>query len=408
MCGAGFYPPAGDYFCHFSEHRRHLWDPHDPASFLALKECLDDTYNNGGNLGEMQTILGLNRNEDGLLWDPYIANIVKIPHCMYWDPLHCEYASGGNVQYLLNAFALELISHGITMLDLDTFTQTCKGHSLGKKFWRKRVVHTRGKHIRAFASETLDALHVLALYCDAVVQHTSQMQDFMRAIFLARDISLILRDAGNIMLNVDKLEELQELYQELHTQLCGAKPKNHLTRHIVDCIRRWGVLFSCWSSERDHQRSKAIGNLNRNNTSLAKTILDRMNYCFYMDLQHDNNLLEECYLLKPQDLSDMFQQKFGPGAVVHASREMCTHIGHLRRSHFVHVMRDMFLQLEFFIDVQKPSCKRTFFCVGFPHNLARPKCWVKLDELCFVELERVIRKELVRIDPDTGHVQSGL
>ena len=120
----------------------------------------------------MQTILGLNRNEDGLLWDPYIANIVKIPHCMYWDPLHCEYASGGNVQYLLNAFALELISHGITMLDLDTFTQTCKGHSLGKKFWRKRVVHTRGKHNRAFASETMDALHVLAIYCDADVQHT--------------------------------------------------------------------------------------------------------------------------------------------------------------------------------------------------------------------------------------------
>ena len=258
VMGAGFHPPPGDYFCHFSEHRRALWDPHDPASFLALKERLDDTYNNGGNLKDMQTLLGLNRNEDGLLWDDYVASIVKLPHSMYWDPMHCEYASGGNVQYLLNDFALVLTEHGFDLRDLDDFTRTCTKHSLSKKIWQTRVVHRKGAHIRAFASEVLEALGVLFLFCDAVVTPAGVMDDHVKAVKLARDVALILGDARNIMLNVDKLEELQASYQELAQKLCGTKPKNHYTRYIVDCINRWKKLFSCWAPERDHQRSKQI------------------------------------------------------------------------------------------------------------------------------------------------------
>ena len=93
---------------------------------------------------------------------------------------------------------------------------------------------------------------------------------------------------------------------------------------------------------------------------LARTILDRMNHCFYLDLLHDKNLLEESFLAKPKDLSDTFQNTF-PGAVVHASREMRSHIGDLRRGAFVHATQGMLLQMEYFLDVQGPLDRRTFF-----------------------------------------------
>ena len=66
------------------------------------------------------------------------------------------------------------------------------------------------------------------------------------------------------------------------------------------------------------------------------------------------------FLVEPKDLSDMFQNTF-PGAVVHASRAMCSHIGDLRRGAFVHATQGMLLQMEFFLDVQGPLDRQTFF-----------------------------------------------
>ena len=410
VCGAGFMPPAGHYFCHFSEHRRARWDPHDPASFVDLKETLDDGYNNGANMGVLQTTVGLNRNVNGLLWDPYIANIVKLPHSIFWDAMHCEYASGGNVQYLLNEFALELIDHGITLLDLDAFTQTCKQHSLNSRFWQTRVVHTRGRHIRAFAAESLDALHVLDLYCDAVVTPAGVMQEHASAVRLARDISHILNDARNIMLNVDRLDGLQEQYQEIHQRLCGSKPKNHLTRHIVDCIYRFQRLFTCWAPERDHKASKMVAaNCKSNARQLELNVLDRMNHSFYFDLLHDDTLLQEVHLITPKDLGAEMQAIFGRGVVVRGSRSMNTHIGQLRAHNYVHVMGDQFLEIECFIEAQAVG-RRDFYCVGFPHKKLRPQCWEQIvpQHARYVALDRVIRKDMVRVDAETGSVHSSL
>ena len=232
-----------DYFCHFTEHRRSRWDLHDDASFLEAKELLDAAHRNGEDINRLQQNLGLLRDEDGLLWDAHIASIVKPPYSMYWDALHCEFASGGNAQYLVNGFALEAFRNDITAEDLDGFTKECKGVTLPNKCWQSRIVHKPRKHFRGLGSEAIDAVAVLSLFCDAVVTPAGKMQAHVRAVKLMSDMINILQRTGDMMLNVDKLDELQEGYQELHQRLYGSKPKNHYTRHVVDCIRRWKKNF---------------------------------------------------------------------------------------------------------------------------------------------------------------------
>ena len=56
---------------------------------------LDEAHANGQDVKELELMLGLKRDPYGILWGPYIANIVKLPRGMFWDIMHCKFASGG-------------------------------------------------------------------------------------------------------------------------------------------------------------------------------------------------------------------------------------------------------------------------------------------------------------------------
>ena len=99
---------------------------------MDMKQLLDDAPPD--RLEELERLCGLTRNPQRVLWDPYIANLISVPYCIFWDAMHCVFGSGGNAQYLVNGFALECLAHGIAMADLDHFTTTIKGHTLNKVF----------------------------------------------------------------------------------------------------------------------------------------------------------------------------------------------------------------------------------------------------------------------------------
>ena len=248
------YPSVGDnYLVRYSEHRRECWDPHTPASFDTIVNLLDEAAARGqpGELDEYEIMCGVNREPSGVLWDPYLRSLIKMPRAMFWDSMHCKWASGGVVQFMLNGIALQLCKYGVTLGALDVFTQQCKGHKLSKKFWSTRVVKGVRKHIRAFASEALDAMYILTLYCaEHEVASWPSMIQHVRALEVMNSIAMITSRPKDTLLNLETWEQCEAEYQQLQQALYATKPKCHLGRHCV--------VMSCWSPERDHHRSKLI------------------------------------------------------------------------------------------------------------------------------------------------------
>ena len=169
--------------------------------------------------------------------------------------MHCIFSG----QYQINAFVLEILKHGITCEHLDGFP---RGHKLCRDFFATRIVRKNESHIKAFASECIDAVVVLSLFIDLVVEPAGTIPEHVRCFRLLEDIVKILFKPDDIMLNVDTLEETMRNHQERYNGL-GYKqiPTNHYTRHIVDCVRRFQLMISCFSPERDHKNSKNIAKL---------------------------------------------------------------------------------------------------------------------------------------------------
>ena len=52
--------------------------------------------------------------------------------------------------------------------------------------------------------------------------------------------------------------------------------------------------------------------------------------------------------------------------------------------------------------------RRDFDCVGFPHKKLGPRCWqiIEIQHARYVALDRLIRKDMVRVDAETRYVHS--
>ena len=86
--------------------------PHRAATFLAMvakvKECIRTGI---GNSDALQQKLGICYEEGGVIWDPHAASIAKAPTSVFWDMMHCMYASGGIAQFHVNCLYLVSKQH---------------------------------------------------------------------------------------------------------------------------------------------------------------------------------------------------------------------------------------------------------------------------------------------------------
>ena len=293
---------------------------------------------------------------------------------------------------------------------LDVFTQQCKGHKLSKKFWSTRVVKGVRKHIRAFASEALDAMYILTLYCaEHEVASWPSMIQHVRALEVMNSIAMITSRPKDILLNLETWEQCEAEYQQLQQALYATKPKCHLGRHCVDSVREHGVFMSCWSPERDHHRSKLIARNCFN--KCCKSILDRCNHHFHQDLLNSNELLKETYLFDAVPCTS-FEAQF-PGVRVLASQRAMTHIGGLSRGGFVHVVHlnsatTALVQLDLFLELQRSRTQQFFLLVGKAYALAPDQRWIPTGKHVSAPLERAARRNVVHVQPDTNIVRATL
>ena len=80
---------------------------------------LDGLKESPDELKEIENLLGLTYDVHGMIFDPYIRDLMKLPNCMFWDSMRCLYASGAIRQLELNGFIIELVNHGISLETLE-------------------------------------------------------------------------------------------------------------------------------------------------------------------------------------------------------------------------------------------------------------------------------------------------
>lgn len=410
VVGAKTVPGESTYLVHISDHRKAKFDPHTPESFLDMVSLLEAAKGKP-ELGELEQRCGLAYNPGGLLWDPYVRDILKVPYCVYWDSMHCLWSSGSVGQLQINGFVNEVVRHNVTLADLDGFAASVNGHKLSKKFFTCRVSSKEDAHIKAFASETIDALKVLVLFSDAVVERDVRgypvqvpvhMQAHVACLRLLNDIADILAKPDDILLNVDALDMKMEDHQRLYEALYHIIPKNHYARHLGDCIRRHKVFMNCWAPERSHSDSKKICRYAFRNCTL--TMLDRSNYAFFQDLQSDSTFLREVHLNDPV-VCPFFAHLVDASAIVSAANSIMCQIGHIRKGDYVQLLADQHATVPVlglalaFLEVSTPSAQEGYLLLCKLHHNLGDRKWLLREQLVAVNVNRLLRKAFVRSDP---------
>ena len=414
ILGAKSQPGDSTYLCRYTEHRRALWDPHTPASYREMVAMLSDcAANRPGELEELQIMLGLKLNQYGIHLHPHLARIVQMPYAFFYDTMHCLFSSGGVCQYQVNAFVCELEGHGIAVASLDNFHRLAKGHKLQPGFFAARVVPKSDAHIRAFASEVVDAINVLRLFCMAVVEPAGVMQDHVRCLYLIHAIVKVFGKPDDVSLNADRCEAYMEEYAELYVSLYKSIPKIHLMRHSLDAAKHWGKMASCWAPERDHSFTHGIARHSYN--KVTKTILDRANFHFFSDLLNDDTMFQEIHLVKPAHC-DLFKDVLEPLTSVRASTQIMSHIGHVANGSYVHLLDVQQLQLitfaqaKAFLEVKSPTATEpSFFVVCAMHDRVGSQTWAANGSVEVVPVARIVCKDVAFLNPETpGVVMSSM
>ena len=242
---------------------------------------------------------GISVSPHGLLASP-MAKISNVPDCIFWDWMHCMVASGGIAQYELNQLLRRLRAR-LPLEKLDVFASQYivfeKRHKLKARF-AERVVDSDGAHIRAFASEVLAMVTVVGVFLEVLRLPDDFLVREVQCFRLLHRIFDLLRLGDAVH---GKLGLLRTLVAEHHRLAVSVypeviRPKAHYMFHVCDCIARFGVLLSCFVTERKHRESKRIAaHAFRSwcTTMLKRTVAEHFQWLSVIDN------LQPCKLLRP-------------------------------------------------------------------------------------------------------------
>ena len=254
-----------DYLCHLSCSEYTRFDLHTNESMREMTDEIEAASETlpPGRFTELQKNYGISYNPEGLPWDRSLRDLIKMPHGLHLDWQHIFASSGGVGQYHLNAFvhACENIA-SISGKELDEMALNVKmpsGQELAKDFFSNRVSDNAAGHVKAFASEVISAVSVLALIIQVVLigELPDEMQEHVTCLLLLESIFHTLRgaDAPGCTDESYGLHEMLQLHHELFLKLYPDcfKPKLHLGRHLPAIWRTWKRLLNCFGPERHHK-----------------------------------------------------------------------------------------------------------------------------------------------------------
>jgi hypothetical protein len=252
--------------------------PHTPATLQSLYSYLLGESRHR-RIGVDEVAAGFVVSDDSLLASPMAAE-ANLPFSIYWDWMHCLVASGGVAQYELNQL-LRRVAVLCPLEHLDEFSKFVKlpeRHRFDASF-EERVQDNDGSHIRAFASEMLSMFIIVGLFLDAVFAPLGLLEPEIKCFRLLARILYQFRRGDEVQVGLLRslILEHHRLAVSLYPEVI--RPKLHYLIHICECIERFGVLLSCFVTERKHRQSKQIGAFAYNSwctTMLRRTVRDHL------------------------------------------------------------------------------------------------------------------------------------
>ena len=383
---------------------------HTTDTFREVRDRVDAARDSSA-LAETELICGLSYSPKGCFWDPYLFDLFQPPFCMYWDGMHCLYSSGGIVQYQVNAYVMALMQHNISLETLDSFAGTVtlpNGLKLGKSFFASRIVTKPNAHIKAFASEVINVVYVLALFTSLVVAPSGMMSQHVECFQLLVAIVKIMKSEAYVLANLDTLESYLEKHGTLYVELYKSIPKNHLVRHVIDCVRRHKKYMTCFAPERDHHYSKTAARHCQNRSHVPMVVLNRSNFAFFTHLQTKaDTLFRETFLIDP------VSYRTGDPAVK-VSRRCMSHLGQLSKKNYVWVSSPLTAQPVWAIPHFLPEVIPASSCVGtclasvkILQNV-RPDVWADRGPDVLLDTSKFLQAACVRKDPSTSELHAYL
>ena len=282
-------------FQHYTCADVDLWGQYTFETFCEACDAVRAAYAASSERGrEMETLLGINY-EDGLSL-PFSAGAARyrVPECIYWDPMHIIWASGGIAQYEVNHFLRKAVSRGVAWADLQGFVDQVKvlpDKKVGLSWnLQRRCVDNARKQIRAFAAEMLAAVPCLVAFGDMVMAPSGEMAGHLACLRLLYELQVLLFLGSRAHLFVDLLGEVVAAHHDMYLALYPLcrKPKNHYLLHLPRMVAEIRRVLTCFSAERHHKRSKTLAaHLQK---SIGATLLRRSLVESILGFDGDQNL----------------------------------------------------------------------------------------------------------------------
>ena len=289
---------------HYSSCDKNQFVKHTPQSFQDMRDRLALFVGSKAEMNRMGQVFGLQYDARGILWHPTVGTrVCPVKHTFY-DWMHILVTSGGIAQYEINEFCKAVTGVGLTLGALDAFANGLRFPKCHKKlpdtFFQDRVNQDDAGHLKCFGSEVLQALPVLVLFAQMVLQPAGKLPEQCRALTLLAKILGLLKLQGQAVAKVDTLRRLIDehavLFAKLYPRCC--KPKFHWLFHVPDNLTNFQVNMSCFSPERKHRAVKTVAS-HVFNEHLVHNVTLRLGHESLQTFGDNDHVCRGTFLYKP-------------------------------------------------------------------------------------------------------------
>jgi hypothetical protein len=358
-----------------------------PEVTAALK-LIAETAQNGTKpaLNELEQGTGFRYEEDGLMFDEFLADYINSPTCVYVDWMHCWCSSGGVGQHHVNQYVLAIqATFKMSLQELDVFAQQVilPSHcsKLTKTFFTDRIVDKSCAHLKGFAADVLSAVHVLGILTQVLVRPSGLLAENVVCFQKLQLIFAIYKRAA-----VEDIPKARAAVLDHHELYCTLypdckKPKVHQGGHVNDSWEEFQVLISCFGAEADHKHPKRIFNFAYNDS--CSTALHYGLRELFAGIA-DPHTFEPTFLGGKVHASDVVAQlgAWGTVTICATSLELVCPRGRIRKNDLLHWKEDGIICIGIargFIDVKHADSSHSFAAIMLQHRHVGEGAWVPLE-----------------------------
>jgi hypothetical protein len=331
---------SDDFFVNYKVALPHQFQPCSDAYFWEKIDYMEAQWPslNAAEKDELEKNMGINYDPDSLVFDRSLRQYYAPVTSTYIDFMHTICGSGGTAQFHINSFCCELgPALGMTFNDMDMYAQDFYNSLVGVPYQRTRRSRTNlsrieshhvcgeqasctcvrcvscrspasvvgqvgrgfrerlprmlyngffanrlradGAHIKAFAGECMSAVFVLVNFCKERLDADGLLKDHSVAMQTLGAIIDILSLHDEAAPFAPRLKDLFVEHHQLVTLLYGdvcLRVKTHLSYHIADSLKHWGVLLDCFSCERRNRLLKAACAHSQSHAGVERSALERL------------------------------------------------------------------------------------------------------------------------------------